>query len=88
MDKPTFWNTLARRLGIQVEISWQWNMAHHLTVRRFLISADAKYNNKKWPYNCVWPHAWICILGLSIGAGFFYTRWDDIMKREMEKVKL
>lgn len=84
--KANFWNTLARRFGIEFQIKWEWNLTNH-TWREWLISGEAKYSTTRGgsPYDLFWPRAWLCILGLQIGAGIYYTRWNDKAKAEYAK---
>jgi len=63
---------LHERFGFQIEVSFGFSMRETLTLRRWFIHADWALNRLHWGRKCFWPCAWVRILGLFIGVGFYY----------------
>lgn len=66
-------NDLSRRIGIGVEISWSYNPADHGTFRKWLFDGEVEIKRESRGKPIFWPHAWIRVCGLLIGAGLSYA---------------
>ncbi len=70
-------NQLLNRIGAGVEISWSFNLKDQGSVRQWVIAGHAEIIRKHHGRNVFWPHAWVRLFGLLLGAGFCFVEISE-----------
>ena len=65
---------LIDRIGITIELTWEFNMSNCLTLRRWFYYGEAEYCTKYQGKECIWIRGYVRLLGFVLGAGIYYAK--------------